>query len=370
MGVDIDQLPYLFDPFVRVEDEDTKKIEGSGLGLSIAKELAEMMNGVVSVKSKKGAGSTFTLTIPQQIAFTSQLDSEKEYSSVPMFTAVGSQILVTDDHPANLKLLCEMLSSAEISVDTACSGDECIRFVKQKHYDAILMDYMMPVMDGVETLRRLQKMEDFHTPVIAVTANVVAGTRETLQKAGFVRYISKPVSLSNLYSALIDVLPENRIKLIASDMPNANQPINLEVIYDLLGDFGIDLNDGLEFLCGDITQYRQFAEIFSEGYQDERAEMENAFAGADFQTLRHKAHSLKSRAAQIGANDLSATAARIEQQCRRIAEHRLMMKDDENACTELIRLLLPILFFEWQQAIEVLHKMEVHLSVKTEDFGR
>ncbi|MDR0948433.1 MAG: response regulator [Lachnospiraceae bacterium] len=367
IGVDMDKLPYLFNPFTRIEDDNTKKIEGSGLGLAISKELAEMMNGSVSVNSKKGIGSTFTLTVPQQIALASQTGYVKESQTLSMFTALGARILVTDDHPANLKLLCEMLSNTEILIDTALSGEDCIRQVQEKHYDVILMDYMMPQMDGIETLKRLQALKGFQTPVIVVTANVLAETRETLQNSGFTRYISKPVSLSELFSALLDLLPKDKICMVTSDTLNEYHTNGLERIADLLGNSGIDLDDGLEYLSGDMTQYRQFAEIFSEGYLGERKELESAFATDDYQELRHKTHSLKGRAAQIGANGLSTTAARIEQQCKLLLHARATSDDTHK---EFIRLLLPILYFEWQQVIEVLKEMEVRLGDKAKDTSR
>ena len=122
-----------------------------------------------------------------------------------VFTAPGMRVLVVDDVKINIKVLVGLLKGTEITVDTAISGPECLDKVKDTHYDLIFLDHLMPNMDGIETLHRMKEMQEsanLDTPVIALTANAIVGSKEMYLDEGFNEYLSKPVE----QSALIELI--------------------------------------------------------------------------------------------------------------------------------------------------------------------
>ncbi len=212
MGIKEEDIPKLFDSFQRLDALKNKDREGTGLGLSITKAFVDMMGGTISVKSIYGRGSTFTVKIPQTVegsdcmgtfeptAFQSNSEQYK-----PSFTAPNAKILVVDDVVINLKVIKGLLKQTEITVDTASSGLECLKAIATTRYDLILLDHMMPDMDGIETLEKI-KQNKLHTnqdtPIIMLTANALSGAREQYMKLGFQDYISKPVRSADLEATL------------------------------------------------------------------------------------------------------------------------------------------------------------------------
>ncbi len=200
IGIKEENIAAMFDAFIRADMPSSRYIEGTGLGLAIAKELTELLGGQITVQSEWGLGSTFSVEIPQKIADAApiQKSTQADETGVPktQFTAPGASVLVVDDNSENLGVIRSLLSHTLMRVDTASSGAQSIEKAKTMRYDLILMDYMMPDMDGKETLHQLQKMPGFDTPVIALTANIIAGTKEKLLDAGFIEYLSKPLMLA------------------------------------------------------------------------------------------------------------------------------------------------------------------------------
>ena len=231
IGISEENQKYLFDSFKRLDEKSNRNIEGTGLGLSITKRFTEMMGGQIGVNSVLYEGSEFTVTIPQKVAdkntignFDERLnkrnakgDAAKEEKSVEKrekFTAPKARILVVDDVKMNLNVVRLLLKNTEIQVDLASSGDECLKHTLVKRYDLILMDHMMPIMDGIEALHKLRGQVDglnVSTPVVALTANALVGAQEMYLNEGFVAYLSKPVKSSDLEDCLLKYLPENKI---------------------------------------------------------------------------------------------------------------------------------------------------------------
>ena len=232
IGISEDDQKYLFDSFKRIDEKTNRNIEGTGLGLSITKKFTDMMGGTIGVDSVLYEGSTFTVTIPQKIAdkgtvghFDERLNKRGETSSSDSdstdssdkkdkFTAPHARILVVDDVKMNLNVVRLLLKNTGIQIDLAASGEECLKYTLLKRYDAILMDHMMPIMDGIETLHKVREQADglnTETPVIALTANALVGAQEMYLSEGFVSYISKPVKGIDLEECLLKVLPEDKI---------------------------------------------------------------------------------------------------------------------------------------------------------------
>ena len=238
IGISEENRKYLFDSFKRIDERANRNIEGTGLGLSITKRFTEMMGGTIEVESVLYEGSTFTVTVPQKIADTSPIgnfderlnhrsekpgkkdeDQETEGGKTEKFIAPRARILVVDDVKMNLNVVRLLLKNTQIQIDLASSGDECLKYTLVKRYDLILMDHMMPIMDGIEALRRLRQQVDglnTNTPVVALTANAIVGAQEMYLEEGFVAYISKPVKSVDLEACLVKLLPKEKIETIES----------------------------------------------------------------------------------------------------------------------------------------------------------
>ena len=230
IGIRPEDIDKLFHKFERLDMIKNHNIQGTGLGLSITGQLVELMHGEIRVESTYGAGSCFTVSLPQQIVDNSPLGRIGEYHSTvktgyhESFHAPAAEILVVDDVEMNLLLVRNPLKQTQIQIDTALSGEQCLEMCSRKHYDVIFMDHMMPEVDGIETLARMKKMLDSpnkNTPVIMLTANALTGMREEYLRQGFQDYISKPIQGGRLESLLLKYLPGDKVR-VNSDL--AKQP--------------------------------------------------------------------------------------------------------------------------------------------------
>lgn len=226
IGIKEDELYLLFDPFIRLDMRKNKNIEGTGLGLSITKRLLEMMGGNLTVESIYGKGSTFSFVVPQKVIGTELLGDYKKIADESevadsaarkAFVAPNAQILAVDDTRVNITVVKGLLKRLKVQFDSALSGQECLNKVKEKHYDIILLDHMMPEMDGIETLHNMQQMDEYNrdkSVVIALTANAIVGAKEEYLKEGFADYLSKPIDSAQLEEMIRQYLPDELIEYI------------------------------------------------------------------------------------------------------------------------------------------------------------
>ncbi|WP_049945762.1 DegV family protein [Butyrivibrio sp. LC3010] len=205
MGIKKDYIPYLFDAFKRVDEEKNRHIEGTGLGLSIVKQLVEMMDGSISVNSVYGEGSTFNVTIKQGVSDPTAIGelSIQNYGKVKKhayecsFTAPEASVLIVDDNEMNLEVERKLLLGTKMHIDVATSGEKALEATVDTRYDIILMDHLMPEMDGIECLNQIRNQVgglNQQTPVIILTANAGSDNKELYSHAGFDGYLVKPVS--------------------------------------------------------------------------------------------------------------------------------------------------------------------------------
>ena len=219
MGIKKEDMEKLYDSFQRLELSKNRYIEGSGLGLNISKQLVALMNGIIDVQSVYGEGSCFTVTLPQQIVDDTPIGKQtgkiaphipKEEQSERLY-APDAKILAVDDNHMNLKVIEMLLRRTEIQLDLVTGGMECMEKTKEKKYDIILMDHMMPEPDGIQTLHMLRRdtgNPNQNTTVIALTANAIAGTRELYIKEGFSDYLAKPIVPAQLEEMIAKYLNE------------------------------------------------------------------------------------------------------------------------------------------------------------------
>jgi signal transduction histidine kinase/CheY-like chemotaxis protein/HPt (histidine-containing phosphotransfer) domain-containing protein len=216
IGIKQEDLGKMFESFTRLEETRNRAIEGTGLGMSIVMRLLEMMGSKLEVESEYGKGSEFSFTIDQMITDITPLGNFKQKSKESVeniqktkyLYAPDAKILVVDDNEMNLKVMKNLLKLNAIKPDMVSSGEEALEKLKVETYDIILLDHMMPKMDGIETLEKAKEnyLIGADTTVIALTANAVVGARETYLKAGFDDYLSKPVEIKALEQTLAKYL--------------------------------------------------------------------------------------------------------------------------------------------------------------------
>jgi signal transduction histidine kinase len=203
-GIKAEKIEKLFTKFERLDIEKNTTTEGTGLGLAITKSLVEMMGGKINVQSQFGSGTMFVATIPQEISkMTKPAEEEKIESSSSDASYGNRRVLIVDDNKLNIKVARKALASFNFDLEDANDGADCLKLIDEgKKYDLILMDIMMPNMNGSTTLKELKKREGFNTPVIALTADAVAGAKEKYIEEGFVDYIAKPFSRDQIKEKL------------------------------------------------------------------------------------------------------------------------------------------------------------------------
>ena len=192
-GIKKENIDKLFNKFERIDEDRNTTIEGTGLGLAITKSLAEMMGGRINVFSKYNEGSTFRVYLEQEIISMEVPEGNTEEIEIDYTRHSGKKILVVDDSKINLKVALNILKPYNFNVVTAESGQETLDLMEKETFDLILMDIMMPKMDGVETLNKLKEIPGFNIPVVALTADAIEGTDEKYKSAGFDDYLSKPI---------------------------------------------------------------------------------------------------------------------------------------------------------------------------------
>jgi len=196
--------------FVCLDEDKNTTLEGTGLGLAITKRFVEMMGGKIVVQSKYGEGSNFRIYLEQEIVSMEIPEDKSEEIEIDYSLHTGKRILVVDDSKINLKVATQILKPYNFNIVTAESGFEAIDLAQSQTFDLILMDIMMPKMNGVETLRRLKEISGFDVPVVALTADAIEGTDEKYINAGFNDYLSKPIDRYLLNKVLNKYLGGNK----------------------------------------------------------------------------------------------------------------------------------------------------------------
>lgn len=352
IGIKKEDMEALFDMFMRADIKRHRNIEGSGLGLTIAKELCEQMGGHIQAESIYGKGSNFTVYFPLKDAGTEKIGQWKVVEGEPVqekrkkFFASEAQILLVDDSEQNIQVITSLLRRTGVQLDTAASGFECIEKVRNKKYHLIFLDYMMPEMDGIETFHRLKKeVNGQSVPVIALTADVSTGIHQHFLSEGFSDYLSKPVMWEKLEELLLQWLPAELVSMKNGAGEDWN--ITEKQLLDLkqkLKKWDIELSEGLRLLSGSISQYRKLAELFVEYYMPNKEQLARSFerlqnTQKEIKNMTGLIHTLKSNARAVGAIELYELPF-------------VMEKKGKIQDVNYINKAIPLLFFEWERAVQ------------------
>ncbi|MDR2697840.1 MAG: response regulator [Holophagales bacterium] len=326
MGIKPKDINRLFTDFSRIEDRYNSNIEGTGLGLSITRMLCRAMGGDVRVESEYGTGSFFTATIRQQVdtdsAFIGIFENKTPAIAKPEkvnFIVPDFRVLVVDDIEMNLKVAKGFLAPYRIKTDVCLTGKEAIELVEKRNYDLVLMDHMMPDMDGFETVAAIRALgERFEKlPIAAFTANVFIEAQESFLKNGFNDFLPKPLEMANLNRLIEKWAPAEKRKSV-NMRSDVDAELKDESSEDSLAKIdGLDVIKGIAMTGGTNAAYRDVIELYCRD-ANARTEFLNApYALVNLKNFITQVHALKSASASIGAAALSEEARALEDAGRR-----------------------------------------------------
>ncbi len=353
-GIKEEDLQKLFTPFERIEEKRNKSIEGTGLGMSITKQLLSLMGSQLEVNSVYGKGSDFRFTVEQTVvdfegignfeeAYKKLKEKEKEYHE--SFTAPEACILVVDDTPMNITVFKGLLKKTLLKIDSCESGKDCLRMCKDKKYDLIFVDHMMPDMDGIETLHHIRRDEDMCrnalTPVVILTANAVSGAKEGYLKEGFSDYLSKPIDPDSLEKLIVKFLPDNLVtKCVREENETTDES---ELVNKLRKVESISVDEGIK-ASGGAGLYEKVVKSFTETGAARADIIKQCFENEDYGNYTIQVHALKSSARLVGALGLSQKAATLE-------------NAGENGNKELIGEMTPTLLEDYISTITAIKQL-------------
>ena len=329
IGIKKSDIPKLFGVFQRMDSTARSKKDRTGLGLAITNRLADMMGGRLEVQSTYGKGSEFSFFIVQKVIDHTPLgDFEKQYNEslhstenyTQKFIAPMGRILIVDDNAMNLAVAQGLLKQTRLQIDVAGSGEECLELIKRKTYHLICLDHMMPVMDGVETLHAIKALEgnpSADIPVIALTANAVAGAREFYLNEGFQDYLTKPIDADKFENMLIEYLPDNVVYLTQTqnmerDYDKDEAEIALDIRESQLYVIGFNIRNGLKYMGGDKALYSKVLHDFHLILQEKEEALRDFLKKGDMPGYAIIVHSLKGNARNVGADGLADEAFELE----------------------------------------------------------
>lgn len=327
IGIKEKDISKLFGVFQRMDTVTQNESERTGLGLAITNRLVEMMGSKLEVESTYGKGSVFAFKIVQKVADSAPLgDFEKQYNESlrsaknykQKFIAPMGRILIVDDNAMNLAVAQGLLKETRLQVDVASGGGECLELLKRKTYHVICLDHMMPVMDGVETLHAIRNLDgnpSADTPIIALTANAVAGAREFYLKEGFQDYLTKPIDPDKFESLLIKYLPENVVYLTQDQ--NGSEDVQedeteISILESKLSGIGFNIRNGLKYMGNNMMLYGNVLQDFQLILQEKEEALRDFLKKRDMPGYAIIVHSLKGNARNVGADDLADEAFELE----------------------------------------------------------
>jgi signal transduction histidine kinase/CheY-like chemotaxis protein len=303
IGIDPTLQAGLFMPFSQADSSTTRRYGGSGLGLSIERRLAQLMDGDVTVESEPGKGSTFTATVVLAVAPVQAATALSSSSFSPSLLP-HARLLVVDDHPVNREVLVQQLELLGLSADASAGGIEALAAWQPGRYAVVLADLHMPGMDGYELTCRLRAAEAerccARTPIVAVTANALRGEAERCMAVGMDGFIAKPVAIEALAQELTRWLPRLAQNAISPDTEQADDRVfDAGRLRRAFGDDNARISVLLDEFAADATK--------------DLVAIRSAKSAAD---VVQAAHRLKGAAWTFGARGLAAQVEAVETAAR------------------------------------------------------
>ncbi|MEZ4524643.1 MAG: PAS domain S-box protein [Desulfobacterales bacterium] len=319
VGISPERMKKLFRPFSQGDASVSRQFGGTGLGLVISRQLAELMNGKISVESEEGKGSVFCFTARFEKAGQVSGVSEKKNAPSPASSVFSKKfkgnirILLAEDNPGNQKVAQAILRQFGLSVDTACNGHEAVEALRNGFYDAVLMDVQMPETDGLTAARIIRDpcsgVIDPHIPIIAMTANATGEDRENCLAAGMDDYLSKPVDPEELFSVLVKYL--NNAEICDTDAAGARKEIQPTPVPASESQI-FDRTEFFNRVGGNRDLFSELLKEIPHYVSEEIGKLKTAVHSRDSAAVRMHAHSLKGLCANSSAQRLRDIARSIE----------------------------------------------------------
>lgn len=358
IGIKKEDMGKLFECFQRLDEEKNRKIEGTGLGMNISILLLNLMGGEMKVESEYQKGSEFTVIIPQKIICDEPTGDFEHVKSLhetvrsktkAAFCAPDAKILVVDDNVMNLTVFKALLKRTKVNITTADSGKQCLELVEKEKFDIIFMDHMMPEMDGIETFHRLKNNT---APVIALTANAVAGAKEFYLNEGFNDFLTKPIDGELLENMIASYLPKELIQQ-SEDAHKDNQVPDITKDDKKYQKYGISIEHGISYSNGDMEVYLDLISMFL----NEDSMRDQLYQYMSEENLKEYAvlvHSLKGNARTLGADKLADIA--YEHEMKSKAQDLDFVKSGWNELVDL-----------WDTSLEGFQELYHHYRGDQED---
>lgn len=326
IGLNTEQQQKLFHSFTQADTSTTRKYGGTGLGLTISKQLVEKMGGEIGVESQLGAGSIFYFTLDLLNATApSPHETSNEQATVshlnPEHTHFQKKMLVVEDNETNQIITRIILEKFGIQVDLVDNGEAALKALEQYHYDLVLMDCHMPLMDGYEATKQIRatysKVRNHSIPIIAMTANAMEGDREICLAAGMNDYLSKPIDRSLLLAKLNQWLPKS--SSLTTDYPEINQ----KTLASQSEPVAWDKNKLLMNLQCDECLLNNLIDLFFANMSPQMIEIQQAVNVDDYKKIQILAHSIKGAAATFYAIPLQQQAEQLETSAKENDSNRI-----------------------------------------------
>ena len=352
IGIKEEDLPGLFDVYKRLELKENYHVEGTGLGLSIANQFLSLMGSELKVESEYGKGSKFYFDLEQEIVDVTPLGEDfnptlaevmAEYHSGGSFIAPAAKILVVDDNKMNRQVVRSLLKATQIQIHEASGGEEAVEMAKKHVYNIILMDHMMPGMDGVEAMKAIRALEDCpnsKTPIYVLTANAVAGAKEMYIEEGFDGFISKPIVYSELDAAISDSIPEEMKSPMPEDVAEhfleqgGTAPDDLPQIDGLDWNFAWLHLPSRDLLRESLQEFYTLIPVQSKKLTQFYDDLTLDQSDDNYNEYRILVHAMKGLAATIGLIPLAGPAKLLEFAAR-------------DKKIDVIYALHPVFIYEW-----------------------
>jgi signal transduction histidine kinase/CheY-like chemotaxis protein len=342
IGLSKEEQSRLFNKFSQANDNTAQKYGGTGLGLSISMSLAKMMGGDIKLTSKKGEGSQFVLILPYEELVGSIESLERNNKEQKPDTAIvyvkELEVLVVEDNNTNQVIIENLLKKHDHKVDVASSGEEALNFIKDSQYDLILMDMMMPGMDGIETTKKIKKFDEYYkeVPIIALTANTDHKTRLKCIDAGMCDRVTKPIDSLVLYTAIAEHTPEEkRVNIIHAE--EYERMINEEAVLDVEEVMGKDYKN--QYVRDAISEMNGLTQKLNQAYRDNNTSK-----------IKDIAHQLKAVTGALGLNAFYNLSEDLES------------INEETSGDELIRMIKLLNKYNFEDTIKVYQNMDKHIE--------
>ncbi|HCS00096.1 MAG TPA: hypothetical protein DIS68_04710, partial [Lachnospiraceae bacterium] len=317
----------------QVDTKRNRSVEGAGLGLAISRNLVEAMGGTISFESVYGKGTTFSFTVISGVEDWSPVGSIDRWVSVTKdatfrisFLTRDARVLIVDDNEMNLEVAEGILSPYDIDVVKASSGAEAMIRFQEREYDIVLMDHMMPVMDGVEAMKKIRSMPGGRdVAMVALTANVISGVEEEYRKMGFDDYLGKPIEPEAMEEILKKFLPPEKMRSVDEAAEEKRTDASVPLMTENLDDH-IDKEVGLKYCMGSTSLLNKMLAAFVSTSRCDS--LEQLYREKNWEEYRIAVHSVKGTSLNIGATALHEEAKAIE---TAVKEDRFSYVDENHA---------------------------------------